>query len=177
MISLTATAGELGELREWINQIQALFGLDMAYDCVSLWADVEMPERYLVAVEETGSWPTLFESSMETELESRFAVQKVVKGQVSVKHGRSLKQAENGTYLSVSDRTSEPGYGPELREEVTDILAALEYIPGWLGHYVGGNLAIPEEVTGWVLWNSPEAFQQSVPRGSFYEIRLFHRIG
>ncbi len=90
--------------------------------------------------------------------------------------GKSTTSAPLGSFLSLSVRTSEPGYGPELAEELERIFDEIQILPGFLGSYVGVNDGLDEEIVGLVTWSSEEAFRSSLPKRSPYEVKLFRRV-
>ncbi len=90
--------------------------------------------------------------------------------------GLVTTDAPTGSYLSLSIRTSEPGYGPELAEELERIFDELQIIPGFLGSFVGVNDALEEEIVGLASWASEDAFRTSLPKRSPYEVNLFKRV-
>lgn len=81
-----------------------------------------------------------------------------------------------GQFMSLSDRSADPGLGPELETEIANIFGELKSIEGYLGSIVGHSLILPEEVIGLVFWDQREAFEQSLPRKVLYEVKLFQRI-
>lgn len=90
--------------------------------------------------------------------------------------GRAPGDLEMESFLSFSERTSEPGFGKELAEELQRIFGELSVIPGFEGSMVGNGINLPEEVMGLVFWSKVEAFMQSLPLKVLYEVKLFHRI-
>jgi heme-degrading monooxygenase HmoA len=90
--------------------------------------------------------------------------------------GQRITDAPLGSYMSMSMRSSEPGYGKELAEELERIFEELQVIPGFLGSYVGVNDALEEEIIGLISWRTEEAFRASVPARSPYEVHLFRRV-
>jgi len=90
--------------------------------------------------------------------------------------GSAILETPIDSYLSLSVRTSEPGYGQDLAEELEQIFAELQLIPGYLGSYVGVNDALDEEAVGIVAWATDEAFKKSMPKKSTYPVNLFRRV-
>lgn len=90
--------------------------------------------------------------------------------------GQPLTDAPVGSYLSLSIRTSEPGYGSDLADEVERIFQELKLIGGCLGSYVGVNDKLEEEILGLVTWKSEHAFRSSVPMRPPYDVQLFRRV-
>jgi heme-degrading monooxygenase HmoA len=90
--------------------------------------------------------------------------------------GLRITESPLGSYLSMSVRTSEPGYGAELAEELERIFAELQVIPGFLGSYVGVNDSLNEEIVGLIAWGSEDAFRTSIPTRPPYEVHLFRRV-
>ena len=90
--------------------------------------------------------------------------------------GQPLTDAPIGTYLSLSVRTAEPGYGTDLAAEVERIFEELELIDGYLGSYIGMNDTLEEEVLGMVTWTQEHAFRSSVPMRPPYDVQLFRRV-
>lgn len=81
-----------------------------------------------------------------------------------------------GKFLSISDRTADPGHGIDLEAELRRIFGELKLIDGYLGSQIGTNVALAEDVMGLVFWDTVESFMASLPLKVIYEVRLWHRI-
>lgn len=90
--------------------------------------------------------------------------------------GAAAAHVPVGKYLSISDRTADPGHGVDLESELRRIFGELQLIDGYLGSQIGRNIALDEDVMGLVFWDSVEAFMASLPLKVVYEVRLWHRL-
>jgi heme-degrading monooxygenase HmoA len=90
--------------------------------------------------------------------------------------GPNIATAPIASYLSMSVRTSEPGYGKELAEELERIFDELQFFPGSKGSFIGCNDSLEEEVVGLVTWNTEQDFRASLPKRSPYPITAYMRI-
>lgn len=79
-------------------------------------------------------------------------------------------------FLSLSDRSTDPGKGPELETELRRIFGELKSIDGYTGSMIGRNEVLDEEVLGLVFWTDVSGFMASLPTKVLYEVRLFRRI-
>jgi hypothetical protein len=113
-----------------------------------------------------------FESAVK-ELEAPPDMHRI---EAEIRHGLTLGKTEIGQCASVSIRLADPGQGPQLRDEIAHIFEGLKYISGYLGSITGANASVREEICGIALWTDRKPFDESITRGSFYEIRLFERI-
>lgn len=95
---------------------------------------------------------------------------------LSYSDGCSPSEVPVGNFLSISDRTADPGHGADLDAELRRIFRELRMIDGYLGSQIAKNVALDEEVMGFVYWNSVEAFMASLPLKVVYEVRLWHRL-
>jgi heme-degrading monooxygenase HmoA len=92
------------------------------------------------------------------------------------KLGRDEPNAKVGDFLSVSDRVADPGFGPELIEEVTQTLQNLTLLPGFLGAECGRSEALPDRVFGIASWESEAAYRGSIPPGRIPDVDLYRRV-
>ena len=100
----------------------------------------------------------------------------VVRCTTFCERGIRISESPVGSFLSVSSRISDPGYGPDLAEELERIFDELQIIDGFLGSYVGVNETLDEEVIGLVAWSTDEAFQKSLPKRLPYAVDLFYKV-
>ncbi len=149
----------------------------------TLWMDLDFPEKYAVmahfgsleaavAAQEEMSASTLMTDTLE-RLQTPPDIRRIEAGR---RHGTTLGRMELGQLASVSIRRADPGQGGSLEQDLSDVFEGLKYLDGYLGSIIGPNVAIPDEIVGFVLWTDRKPFDDSVARGSFYEIRLFERI-
>lgn len=90
--------------------------------------------------------------------------------------GSDVSSYQVGTYLSISVRNADPGYGPDLAEEMERIFGEIAFLDGYLGSVVGVNDGLDEEIVSVVHWKSESAFQTLMPKMPPYEVRLYQRI-
>lgn len=150
---------------------------------VTLWMDLDFPEKYAVmahfgsleaamAAQDAMAESELMEETLE-RLQSPPDIRRI---EAELRHGTTLGRMELGQLASVSIRQADPGQGGALEQDLKDLFEGLKYLDGYLGSIIGPNVAIPDEIVGIVLWADRKPFDESVARGSFYEIRLFERI-
>lgn len=90
--------------------------------------------------------------------------------------GLGPSEVSMGKYLSISDRTADPGHGVDLEAELRRIFGELKMIDGYLGSQIARNITLEEDVLGLVFWDTVEAFMASLPLKVVYEVRLWHRL-
>lgn len=146
----------------------------------SVWRDLDLSERYAVLTEFAS------EESLEgviTKLESSGVAERLTnlldtppdmrQIRVDTHQGKGLGELKGGDMMSMSIRSSEPGFGNELERETKQIFDSLQFISGYLGAIIGPNINLPEEVFGLAFWESREAFEESLPAKSLYEVKLY----
>lgn len=93
------------------------------------------------------------------------------------KDGKGLHEAPAGSYVSISSRVADPGYGEDLDEEIERIFDELRLLPGFLGSLHGPNDVLAEEIVALAIWRNVESFQTSIPPSARnYEVRLHRRL-
>lgn len=150
---------------------------------VTLWMDLDFPEKYAVLAH-FGSLEAAVQAQeamaesdlMSGTLERLRTPPDIRRIEADVRHGATLGRLELGQLASVSIRGADPGQGGELERDLQEVFEGLKYLDGYLGAIIGSNVAAPDEIVGIVLWADRKPFDESVARGSFYEIRLFERI-
>ena len=90
--------------------------------------------------------------------------------------GQSLDVAAPGTFCSISTRIADLGFGPQLKEELRNIIIELKLIPGFLGGITGQLTDVSDEILGLIVWESKSAFEASIPKKSMYRIDLYQRV-
>jgi len=120
------------------------------------YADLEAAERGLVAISEV-------RLLAETQL-ADFRPANVWRVRIHSRSAKHVNQAPQTACLSMSVRVADPGYGPELLDELGRIFDELQYIPGFLGSVYGTNDALDEEVIALATWVDVAAFRSSLPR-------------
>jgi hypothetical protein len=96
---------------------------------------------------------------------------------VEGRYGTRVSEADERSFLSISVRISDPGYGIDLAEEIDQLFQHLRLIPGFSGCVYGVGDDLPEEVIGVVTWANREAFVASLPPTQRpYEVKLFERV-
>jgi heme-degrading monooxygenase HmoA len=173
---------------DWSNALRYYQTIDPAlkhvdgYRGVGLWRNVTIPTEHLVTyayadldsaergLEAVASRKLLAETTHTVGAPdvSRFFMQPAKR--------KGIFGAKVGQFLSKSVRVADPGYGSDLMEELDRIFDELSILPGYLGAEVGRNETLSEEIVGLVAWESAEEFEQSVPPGRLYDIRLYRRV-
>jgi len=151
---------------------------------MSVWRNVRQPNAVLIAYEyrdiqaaEKGLVALTGIRLLAETQTADFQPADVLRVRVVGRHGPSLVKSPKNSYLSMSVRVADPGYGPDLTEEIERIFTELEFIPGHVGSVFGPNDSLDEEIVGIVMWDSYQAFQSSLPPGHApYEVRLFDRV-
>jgi len=138
---------------------------------LSVWRDTKDPESFLVAYEYADlaaadrGLVAISEVRYlaETELID-FKPAHVLRVRVHGRDGKRLSQTPQSASLSMSVRVADPGYGPELLEELGRVFDELQLITGHLGSVYGTNDGLDEEVIGIATWIGPDALKKSLPR-------------
>lgn len=173
-------ATQIGDLQ---FRAQQLIGMDHRYRSLTVWKDCDIPERYAALmhydVEEDGE--DLFETISDDQLysqivEAHAGPADVHQMRVAYIHAALPGQTQIGQMMSVSMRKADPGYEEDLLQELRDIFEGIKYIDGYLGSIFGKNKALGEEIIACAFWKDRHSFEESTPRGSFYEIRLYERV-
>lgn len=149
----------------------------------TVWQAVATPTEFLLvdAYEdapalEAAQVAVVEEGFMETAIRSFRQPFDLRQGEIKREQGRIVSETAIGDYLSLSDRTADPGHGRELEDELTRVFSELESIDGYLGSVIARNVNLGEEVLGVVLWQTEQAFRLSLPLKLLYEVRLYRRI-
>ena len=162
-LDLPVIADYYFEISEKLAQLSGFLGL-------SVWRDASDPESFLVIYDyadleatEKGlhvisQARTLAESTL-----ADFRPADVIRVRVARKSSKRVHQAPSTGCLSMSVRISDPGYAPELKDEIRRIFDELQLLPGYFSHVFGSNDALDEEVIGLVTWKTEEAFASSLP--------------
>lgn len=91
--------------------------------------------------------------------------------------GGKLHEVPTGSFVSISSRLADPGYGADLDQEIEWIFDELRLLPGFLGSLHGPNDVLAEEIIALALWKTAEAFAASIPPSARnYEVRLLRRL-
>ena len=149
----------------------------------SIWCDLTDPESFLVVLE-TVDEASAVNIMQETVISSVFEkLQEQVEGtptarwiKVRIFRGEPISSMPDGTFLSASLRTAEPGRAFELEQDYDMLFENLSYIDGYLGHANGPVNKLDEQMIGLVWWSTIEAYKSSLPNQTFYDIRLFRRV-
>lgn len=170
-------------LFEFLQGARAICEQVDGFFSMTLWMDLDLPEKYLilahyangVAAQEAAarvSEAGLMDPGIE-QMETPPDIRRI---DAEVRHGATPGKVEVGQLASTSIRSADPGQGHELETDVLQVFEGLKYLDGYLGSMVGPNSAVRDEIVGIAFWADRRPFDQSVQRGSFYEIRLFERI-
>lgn len=81
-----------------------------------------------------------------------------------------------GSLMSMSIRVAELGRKDELVQDLRDTMQNLKAINGFVGHWIGENKDLEEEIATMAFWNSRNAFDASMPSYVPFKIRLYDRI-
>jgi hypothetical protein len=163
--------------------VQQLVGLEPGYLSFSIWRDSDLPERYALLLHqrkgdgELGLLERLSETQQFVDLVKAYQAPPDVHHMlVEHTHAAQAGSVDPGQMMSMSVRRAEPGYGDDLKQEVSDIFENIRYFEGYLGSVYGPNRAIDEEVIAMVYWKDRRCFDASIPAIPPYEVRLFERI-
>lgn len=165
------------EVKSQLMRVKGCHGLSVWRDQRDLesflvlyeYADLEAADRGLVAISKVR---ILAEAQL-----ADFRPADVQRIKVAKYSGKRLSKTANTALLSLSQRVADPGYGPELLDDLDRTLDELACMPGYLGSVTGWNDVLEEEIFGLVTWASREAFVASLPpnvRGR--SIKLYGRF-
>ncbi len=152
---------------------------------ISVWRDPDNSESFLVIYEyaddDAAARGLTAIAEVRVKSESKlveFNPADVIRVRTHRQTDKRVSESHRSSYLSMSVRIADPGYGPELLEEIGRIFDELHLIPGCLGSVYGPNAALEEEVVGIVTWDSEDAFISSLPPGSKYvrQIEFYSRF-
>ncbi len=90
--------------------------------------------------------------------------------------GKSLAAMEPDTYLSISDRTADPGREDELARDYETVFASFEAIPGFAGWAYGPDGALDERLYGLALWTTRDALGRSLKPDVRHELRIYRKL-
>lgn len=90
--------------------------------------------------------------------------------------GLQAHETEIQSWLSLSQRVSQPGRGRGLEDELDFIFEELQVIDGFTGSMQGRNPSLREETCGIVFWSKEDAFLKSIPERTIYEVVLYRRV-
>ncbi len=165
------------DVKERLSTVEGCFGL-------SVWRDQRDPESFLVVYEyadlEAADRGLVAISEIRVLAESQTAAFRpadVQRLRLKKYSGKRLSKTATTAVLSLSQRVADPGYSPELVEELERIFVELELIPGYLGSVIGENDILEEEIFGLVTWQNRESFLASLPPSILsYDISLYGRF-
>ena len=165
------------EVKDKLSSVEGCNGLSVWRDerdkesflVIYEYADLAAAERGLVAISE-------IRVLAETQA-ADFRPADVQRIRISGYVGDRVAKAPTTAYLSMSQRVADPGYSPELQEELERVFDELQIMPGFIGSVYGTNDVLEEEVIGIVTWQSREAFLASLPpHVNTYSIVLYRRF-
>jgi len=163
-------------LRELLSEVEGVRS-------VTIWADADLPERYGLLVQyadeesavlglETVSSSQVFETILQTIP----SVPDILRVAIWRERAFHPGNVAIGGYFSYSARTAEPGHVNDLLEEMYVVFESLTVIEGFAGYAIAQNATLDDEVVGLVLWQSRKAFEESLPKKTLYEVKLWERI-
>lgn len=180
---VTAPDDKVGLLFEMTERLDKAAKEVPGVESATLWMDLDLPERYAVFVhadstEAADTFANLVGATdiFDAAIEQLEVPPDIRRMETLLRYGASIGQMSVGQVLSLSIRQAQPGQTGELMDDVVSVFQGLKYIDGFLGAAIGPNSALREEIVGIALWTDRKPFDESVSRGSFYEIRLFERI-
>lgn len=90
--------------------------------------------------------------------------------------GTTISDMGRHALMSYSVRSADPGMGPQLVGELSDVLKNLNVIDGFLGWACGTFQDSEEEVVGFAYWQTRSAFAESLPVVILYKVNLYERV-
>jgi hypothetical protein len=132
------------------------------------YASLEAAEQGLVRIVE-GDLPIKSSEMMSGPAD-------VIRMRVTAWHGDACQRTPLGSYLSLSIRTGDPGMGKQLDEDLEMVFGEMQVINGYIGAVRGCNDVLEEEIIGIALWNTEDAFRQSLPKKTLYEVKLYSKV-
>ncbi|MBI1755942.1 MAG: hypothetical protein HYR64_02415 [Fimbriimonas ginsengisoli] len=90
--------------------------------------------------------------------------------------GARLSDSPLFSFLSVSERIAELGWGQGESDELKAILNELAMLPGYRGAAWGPRAGLTEEIVSLVAWDSRDAFESSMPLLPTHAVRLYRRV-
>jgi heme-degrading monooxygenase HmoA len=151
---------------------------------LSVWRAPNDPDAFLVAYDYAHQ--EAVEAGLMAVTEVRAKVQSditvltpadVLRVRVVHRTQIGLHEAPASSFLSMSTLIADPGYSPELVDDLDQTFGELQLLPGYVGSMIGINDALEEEVIGLVTWSSEASFQTSLPPGKkIRQVQLYSRF-
>ncbi len=177
MSDLSVMADYYFEVSRRLAEIDGFLGLSVwrdpkdnhsflvAYD----YSNLDAVEKGLVAVTEV-------RAQVESEI-TTLTPADVLRVRIVNRSHQILHEAPSTAYLSMSLRIADPGYSPELVEDLEQTFGELQLLNGYVGSTIGINDALEEEVVGLVTWSSLAAFETSLPPGKkIRQVQVYARF-
>jgi heme-degrading monooxygenase HmoA len=172
---------EQHRLQDQRNRLLECFVQSAGFRSTTLWQSVK-DERTYLSVSHFDSPATAEEGFVRAQeqgiVTSRVfgdapEIRRVV---LAAHHGTLPNRVEAGQFMSLGIKEADPGFGPDLLEELHDIFEELSVLDGYLGSMRGKNEVIDDEVIGFVFWRDLEAFHKSVSPNALRRIELYRRL-
>lgn len=153
-----------------------------AIDGFSMYSHLLRPEVLLSVVEIPGPWEHMspVDEGADDLLDE---LQTLVEGPESVRTirvrgrgGRAPHQMANDTYLSISDRSAEPGRADELAADYDQVFGSFGVIGGFAGYLYGPYGGLEEKIYGLALWDTEAALQESISKPMRHELRIYRKM-
>lgn len=176
MVSGSRLESLFGDLRAILDRVPGFLS-------ATVWLGQTEPDSYLLFTHYSS--PEAAREGLERIMESEFLadVSESFVSPIDIRRvlaafqvGTKSSSLDLETYLSVSDRSADPGHGAELVTELQGICTELLAIPGCLGAIGGSVETLPEEVVSVAFWDSADAFAASLPKKVLYDVKLYRRV-
>ena len=135
----------------------------------------------VVTVEDLAAFELAAAEKISEEMATTFS--KMMDGPPSVRllrvrasQGRRATTMPEDSYLSISDRTADPGLEDELAQDYHDVFTSFEAIPGFAGWAYGPDGTLEEHIYGLAFWLSREALGVSLKPDIRHELRIYRKL-
>ncbi len=177
------TQVEYDLMRDIQSQVMELMQTVPGFVSVSLWEETADPfsfctlSHYATEADAVYAWNTLIRADVFEVISKLLSTPPdLLRFRVRSVDGLRLESTPPGTFLSSSVRIADLGYEESMIEEMVRIFEELKVISGCRGSMVGQHVEVPQEVVGFVFWDSRHSYEKSLPKQPMYDVDLFQRV-
>lgn len=149
----------------------------------TLYSAEHDPEIHLslVSIEDLAAFELAAAEKISEEMATTFS--KMMDGPPSVRlirvrasQGRRAANMPADSYISISDRTADPGLEDDLAQDYHNVFLSFEAIPGFAGWAYGPDGTLEEHIYGLAIWETREALGMSLKPDTRHELRIYRKL-